>query len=501
MDNRFIKYTSLETFNKIVNFNSVEEMWTNSVKEYKDSYAISDNGIHYTFNEVDSLVAQMRGTISKLCLKENDLIGILIPNSVNFLVSFLGITTLGLTAVLIPAQLDKMMVFGICMKYGLKALIVDDSLLDSTEIIKAKVPTFPLISPSSLSDPIPPVNVNGNTRACIMFTGGTTGRSKGAILSNKAIMQGVKFGCYGYYNVFNQKYFLVLPLTHVFGLIRNLLTSVYTGSEIHICHNNKNMFQEIAAFKPTIIVLVPALAEMALNLSKKFNRNMLGESLKTIVCGAAFVPPYLIEEYNKLGITLFPGYGLTESSNLVSGNPEPMYKPSSVGFIYPGIDYKFVDGELYLKGISMQDEYLLEQEENISSYEDGWFKTGDLGYIDEEGFLFITGRKKEIIVLSTGENISPSYLEAKFLEIDAIQDCLVYENEYGALELEVLLRDTITSNLNVDDVNQYVLEEISKINKKLPSYERITKTVFRTTDFVRTPSMKIARNKNGYIKK
>ena len=98
------------------------------------------------------------------------------------------------------------------------------------------------------------------------------GKNKGALLSNQAVMRGVKNGCYGTYDVFGLKYLLVLPLTHVFGLIRNLLTSLYTGSTLFICKNNKDMFRDIAMFQPNILVLVPALAEMALNLSKQFNK-------------------------------------------------------------------------------------------------------------------------------------------------------------------------------------------------------------------------------------
>ena len=103
------------------------------------------------------------------------------------------------------------------------------------------------------------------------------------------------------------------------------MTSLYTGSDLFICRNNKDMFRDIAVFKPTIIVLVPAVAEMALNLTKQFHKNMLGD-IKTVICGAAKVAPYLISEYDKIGIQLLAGYGLTESSNLVSGNPESLKK-------------------------------------------------------------------------------------------------------------------------------------------------------------------------------
>ena len=167
------------------------------------------------------------------------------------------------------------------------------------------------------------------------------------------------------------------------------------------------------------------------------------------------------------------------------------------------MDYKLVDGELWLKGINMMDGYVTE-EDNAVAYEDGYFKTGDLARIDEEGFLYITGRTKEIIVLSNGENISPAELEVKFYNIDVVQDCLVYDTrENGAeqLVLEVLPRMTKVRELGITDVYGYIKEAVEKINETLPSFERINKLVIRDTDFVRTPAMKIARNLNGNVKK
>jgi long-chain acyl-CoA synthetase len=260
------------------------------------------------------------------------------------------------------------------------------------------------------------------------------------------------------------------------------------------------MFKEIAVFKPTIMVLVPALAEMALNLSKQFGRNMLGADMKTIICGAAAVSPYLVREYDKFGVALLPGYGLTESANLVSGNPEALQKPDSVGYIYDGMEYKIVDGELWLKGINMMDGYVGEPEENAIAYEDGWFKTGDLVRMDEEGFLYITGRKKEIIVLSSGENISPAELETKFGALDTVQDCLVYE-ENNVLTVEILPRMTVVKALGIEDVEGHLKKCINEINDTLPSFMRVNKVVIRTTDFVRSPSMKIVRNQNANDKK
>jgi long-chain acyl-CoA synthetase len=289
----------------------------------------------------------------------------------------------------------------------------------------------------------------------------------------------------------------------VFGLIRNTLTSLYTGSSLFICRNNKNMFKDIAVYRPTIMIFVPALAEMALNLSKQFGRNMLGEDLKVIICGAAPVAPYLVSEYAKLGINLLPGYGLTESANLVSGNPEALKKPESVGLIYPGMEYKVVDGELWLKGVNMMDGYYGD-EENAVAYEDGWFKTGDLVRFDEDGYLYITGRIKEIIVLSSGENISPAELEVKFYALDGVQDCLVYADVIDNREqlvLEVVPRMEALKAMGVEDIGTYLNEKINEVNMTLPAFEKINKIIIRDSDFKRTPAMKIARQEYGTFKK
>ena len=497
----FRKYTDEETFSKIVDYNNVTEMWQHSVAEFPNDVAIVD-GKEYTYSELDAEVSAFRTVLKRAGVTPGSLVGIICPNSVGFVKAFIAAATYGAPAVLLPAHLDSMTVFGCAMKFGMKAVVYDAALADKVSIIREKNPAVALIDSSESADEgTAAISVPSKTPCAVLFTGGTTGKSKGSMLSHKAIMQGTKNGCYGIKNIFRERYLLVLPLTHVFGLIRNLLTSIYTGSALYICRNNKDMFKDAAIFKPTIMVLVPALAEMALNLSRQFGRNMLGSEMKTIICGAAAVAPYLVTEYSKMGISLLPGYGLTESANLVSGNPEALLKPESVGFIYGGIEYKIVDGELWIKGECMMDGYVSD-EDNADAYEDGYFKTGDLVRMDEDGFLYITGRKKEIIVLPSGENVSPAELEVKFYAIDAVQDCLVYEAaEGGTLVLEVLPRMNEVKALGITDIEAYMKDAVKKINETLPSFERINKVIIRDTDFIRTPAMKIARNLNGNVKK
>lgn len=498
VSNVFERYTSKETFEKIVDFDSVASMWNHCIENYATLPALTDGEEKYTFAEVEMAVSHVRATLSANGVKRGDCVAVYMQNSCSFVMAYLGIVTYGAIALLLPPQLNDMAVFGCCYKYRARIILTTEQLAANTAVAAQKLGDKAILPADYSKETLPCAECAAKDPCVILFTGGTTGKSKGALLNNGAVMRGAKNGCYGYEDVFEQKYLLVLPLTHVFGLIRNLMTSLYTGSCLFICRNNKDMFRDIAMFRPTILVLVPALAEMALNLSKQFGRNMLGDSLKYIICGAATVAPYLVSEYEQFGITLFPGYGLTESANLVSGNPESKSKPGSVGIPYEGQQLRVENGELWLKGINMMDGYLNDPEENEAAYTDGWFRTGDLVRFDEEGFMYITGRIKEIIVLPSGENISPAELEALFNESDIIQDSLVYYSEKDhALAVMVYPRMVMIGKKGITDVKKAITDEVNRINESLVSYRRVNKIVIREADFVRSPSMKILRGKNG----
>lgn len=486
----FRKYTDGETFAKIRGYGTVAEMWKHCAAEYGGRTAVEDNGSVYSYEQLDRDVAAFRGLLAG-----EGMIGILVENSYDFVKVFLAAATAGRPAVIMPPQLPAEAVLGITAGFGLKALAVSPALSAKTAPAAERIPGIKIVSSADRGEPVPAADVKPGAPCAVMFTGGTTGKSKAAILSNEAVMQGTVNGCYGYRDVFFQRYLLVLPFSHVFGLIRNLMTSLYTGSALFICRDNKNMFRDIAVFRPTVMVMVPALAEMALTLSRKFGRNMLGPDLKYIICGAAAVPPYLIGEYAKEGISLFPGYGLTESANLVSGNPECATKPESVGIPYPGQELKLENGELWIRGKNIMTGYA----GGIPSFtEDGWFRTGDLARFDEEGFLYITGRIKEIIVLPNGENVSPAEVEAHFSALDCVQDCELYEdtsdNGTRILVLEVLPRMTELGKIPEAERGAYLTGKINEVNATLPGYQRFSRLIIRDADFPRSPSMKILRH-------
>lgn len=501
VENVFKNYTTVETFNRLVEYNTIPEFLTKIKDQYQDNVAVGQTNKEITYN---NLIIDTQ----KVCtvLKENNIltkqnVGVICNNNYDFVKSSLGIMAYGAVATLLPIQLDEKIIFGCCMKYSLSALFYEACIEEKIAFAKKMAPNVKFIKIEEYN--VLPTEFNFEIRkedpACIVLTGGTTGKSKGAILSHRALLKGTLNGTFGVKEVFNQVYYSIMPLTHVFGLIRNLLTSLYTGSKIYFCTDKRNMFKEIKEVKPTILILVPALAELFLNLCKQFGIGFVGGALKTIICGGASVPPYLVTEFPKLGVCLLPGYGLTEAANLVSGNPDGCKNPSSVGFLYPDQEIKIVDGELWLKGDNLMDGYYNEPEENAIAYVDGWFKTGDLVKLDDDGYLYIIGRVKDIIVLSNGENVSPLYIETKINNIDAIQDSLVTleKNEFGAeiLQVEVFLRQAIVQNLNITNIQEYIECQIENVNQELFDYERIKKVIIRDIDFERSPSMKIIRPK------
>lgn len=491
----FKKYTDLETFAKIREYDTVSQMWEKCIEQYVSLIAISDEKNSYTFKELEKQVSLIRFTINENIKKENARIAILAENSFLFIASFLAITTSGNAALIIPPSLNTDAIAFCCHKYNVTALLHTQKQQEKVESIANSIPTINI--ETNIKNIAPIKKCSGENECVLMFTSGTTGKSKVAILNNMAVLQGTINGCYGYKDVFNQRYLLILPLFHVFGLIRNLMTSLYTGSHLYICQNQQDMFRDIEKFKPTMFVTVPAVIETGIKLSKLFKRNMFGNDMKTIITGAAAVAPYLVKECADLGINLCPGYGLTESANLISGNPESAKKPESVGLLFPHQEFKVVDGQLYFRGKNRMTCYADSDVEN--PFDGDWFKTGDLVKFDNDGFLYITGRCKEIIVLSNGENISPAEIEAIFNRLTCVQDSQVYEDitETGEhiLALEIVPRADGLVNIPEKDKMQFLKTKLDEVNDSLPSDRRMNKIIIRDKDFERSPSMKIIRYK------
>lgn len=457
--------------------------------------AVSDTVNTWTYREMCGSIGRKRALLNAAGLSKGDTVAVLDNATVNALEMFLAITSAGYTAIMLPAQLPAQAVAGCCQKFRIKVLALGKDFPASSYEVPCKV-----ISVSDRAEtPDPVAVVDKEDPAAIFFTGGTTGAPKGAVLPHRAIMRGSLNGCYAPGSQLGRHvYAQLLPLSHVFGLIRGMMSALYTGSEWVAADNIKATIGSIPKIRPTILVIVPGICEILMGLVKMNGRQFLGGRLDTIISGAANVPPKLIEEYDRIGIKLFAGYGMTEGANLTSGNIDVKAKPTSVGMIYPGQETKVVDGELWFRGDNLFLGYYGDPEKTAQVLTpDGWLRTGDLVRFDEQGYMYIVGRIKNLIILPNGENVSPEEIEEKFYACPKLKDCIVREDNVEGtpiIAIEILPRADEFKDVPWSGVEEYFTKLTGEINAGLPSTHRISKVTVRKEDFKRTGAMKVSRN-------
>ncbi len=472
---------------------TVNELLDFAVEHFADLPAISDGKITYTYKELCERVAIRRGYLKSLRFNRGERIAVFAPNTLDAMELYLAIVTSGYVSVMLPTQLNNLALMSLCKKFDVSAVFYDESLEKVAKSSGIEAYRISFVEANAL----PPANVTKDAICSICLTGGTTGRPKGAVMTHGAIMRGAFNGCFISGGVLYQKYIAILPLSHIFGLVKGFLSTIYTGGLTFECREVKQAFGLIPVFKPSTLVVVPGMAEIIINLTRLKGRGY-SESLKTLVIGAAPVPLKLMKAIDDLGIQVLAGYGLTEGSNLTAGNKDVMSNPDSMGMIYPEQQYKVVDGELRIKGDNLMNGYWDDEEATSDAFdEDGWLKTGDLVKVDDNGYIYIVGRIKNLIILPNGENISPEELEEIFYKSEYVKDCLVKEDELNGkkvIGIEILPNTEAIKDMGEDGIYNLFRHLVADINKTLPTYKQISKISIRTEDFKRTNAMKISRN-------
>ncbi len=350
-------------------------------------------------------------------------------------------------------------------------------------------------------------DINPKDCAMVLFTSGTTGKGKGVMLSHENLISNVfctEFDAHGPDEVCLN----VLPVHHIFCLHGDFLLTLKDGNVVCLNQDMMKLASHLQLFQPTTIATVPMMAKGLSNkigmLQKQYKDLSLekvkelvfGKRIFKIACGGGYLAPELAKRYRDMGIMIGQGYGMTECSPKISAadfsRPD---KAVSVGKIVNGCQVRIADGEIQVNSPSVMMGYYKDPEETSKVFtEDGWLKTGDLGYFDEEGFLFFTGRCKNLIVLSNGENVAPEQLENLFEDENLIEDILVY-GEDDKICAEVYPNFQVAEALEIADIETAVLEVVQKQNEDLPSYKKILKTNIRYVPFEKTASKKIMREK------
>ncbi len=334
--------------------------------------------------------------------------------------------------------------------------------------------------------------------ATIMFTSGTTGKSKGVMLTHRNLAENATALDMGYEP--GTVLMSVLPIHHAYCLSMDILKGTSVGAIICINDSLLRVAKNIKLFEPNMILMVPLMVE---TLAKKLEEASLipaplvkikvfGKQFHTICSGGAYLNPAYIDLFKKYGIRILQGYGMTECAPVISTNCNNASKAGSIGKCMPNCEVKIVDEEIWVKGTSVMQGYYQMPEETAQTLEDGWLKTGDLGYIDEEGFLFLTGRKKNLIITPNGENVSPEEIENKLGENRLVQEVLVRDSE-GVIEAEIFPDYEYAAKKKIKDLQAQLQALIDDYNKTAPLYKRVFKLKVRDVEFEKNTTKKIKR--------
>ena len=350
------------------------------------------------------------------------------------------------------------------------------------------------------------VEIDSEKMSSILFTSGTTGRSKGVMLSQQSLMDNAT--CMDMGEPVGTVSLSVLPIHHAYCFTCDILACLCAGATICFNDSIMRLVKNLNIFNPHIILLVPMIIQtISYQLSElsaqhpevpkaMLAKKVFGTSLHTIYSGGAYLNPALIDEFAQYGIELIQGYGMTEFSPRIAANVRGYVKKESVGVVIPGAEVKIEDGEILVKGKSRMIGYYKDEEETSKALSGEWLRTGDLGYIDEDNYLFITGRKKNLIILANGEKVSPEELENKYNGWLLAKELMVY-SEDGKIIAEMFPNEDFVKLKGITNVEEVFAKKTDEINAELPLYKRIVKTIVRSSEFDKTASGKIKRKHNS----
>lgn len=365
--------------------------------------------------------------------------------------------------------------------------------------------------------------------AALLFTSGTTGRPKGVMLSQNNIVSCFDSACKQLSFTEDDVMLSILPLHHAYETVGGILAMLHTSTVVCFNENLKYLGSNLKLFSPTGMAAVPLvldtllrqirdgarkagklkqletgiklgnlLSKMKIDASDKMFADVyeaVGGRLKKGFVGGAPANQETLKALNALGLQFRHGYGITECSPFVSVNRERYNKPESVGPLLDGVKVRIQDGEIQVQGPVVMLGYYKDPEATRNAFTaDGWFRTGDLGYLDDDGFLYVTGRKKNLIILSSGENISPEELETQLDRSPLVRECVVLEED-GQIAAHIY-PDPETLAESGPAAAQKLLERmVSKVNARQPRYRHITKVVLHEQEFEKTTTKKIKRDK------
>ena len=531
--------------------------------EYKENPS-SESHIKITYSQFASDIKSLGTALINTGLSKKK-VAIISPNRYEWCVSYLAITTSDMVVVPLDRALPDNEIEDLIVRSKAQAVIFDKKYTEVfSKLAKEKKSNLSqyicmdnideFTTYSSLIQKGHSLLVNGDTKydnvvidnkkmSIMLFTSGTTSISKAVALSQSNICEDI-YALAQMTDIRKDDTFLsFLPLHHTFESTCTFLYGTFSGITVAFCDGLKYVQKNLAEFKVTGFVCVPLMLEimykkikkgieeqgktklvatiskisngllkMGIDIRRKVFKQILdnlGGKLRILIAGGAAMSKDAIQGFLDLGINLLQGYGLTETSPVVAGENDKCKRCGSVGFPLPGINVKIDNpdkdgiGEIAVQAPTVMLEYVDNPEATNEVLKDNWFYTGDLGYFDKDGFLFITGRKKDVIVLKNGKNIFPEEIEILINKLPYVSESIVFgrpleDGDYKICAKIVYNREVINEmfpNISKEDLYKKVWDDIKEnVNHKMPAYKYIREIILTDTPLIKTTTQKVKRH-------
>lgn len=518
------------------------------------------------YRQLKENIIKFGKALHQLGLKERTHVALIGENRVQWSIGYLTLMCFNYVVVPIDKNLSENEILNIAHESDSEAIIFSDTYSNTfseNKSILKKVGTYinmdrssssdnflfmyDLINDQSLEETTILPQINPNDLAEIIFTSGSLGRAKGVMLSQKNLAVNLMDMVSMIMMYPTDRFLSVLPIHHTYECTCGMLCPLYSGSSVHYSRSLKTIAEDMQKVHPTMVLGVPLLFDKmfkkvmkAINddkkkaflvpklikitnitskiglkdLKKKIFKELqerFGGAIRILIVGGAAADAEVAEGLQGFGFSFLQGYGLTETSPILAVNRINDFKNDAAGLKLPNVEIKIVNpdengvGEIYAKGESVMLGYYKNEEQTKEAFDEGWFRTGDLGYFDSDAFLHIAGRKKNVIISKNGKNVFPEEIEDQLNHSPYIQECLVYgekddkQTEIIAAQIfvdtEAFLLLAQEKNVKIDDdlIHDTISTEIDRINKNLTSYKRIVRFHIRDHEFEKTTTQKIKR--------
>ena len=532
---------------EVVQIESIQDMLFKSVKAYSNKLALEDLTNYpisrVNYSELNEYVLRFGSALQKLGLKPRDHIAVIGENRVQWAIAFLTAMMFDFVIIPVDKNLNHDDILNILHESDASTLIFSGSfaeLFKEKKDVLGKVKFYinmdlgkkenyfhSMTEMTNSPEYIPPElpKLNTDDIAEIVYTSGSLGRAKGVMLSQKNIASNL-MAMRKMITIYPEDRFLgVLPMHHTYQCTCGFLCALYSGSSLHFARSLKTIPEDLINVKSTVILGAPLLYNKIYNKimktvsAKKITSTVfktmmtisritqkmgwknskkiifgkihktLGGSMRLLIAGGAAPDPKVSKFFREVGFNVVQGYGLTETSPILTLNRLESFKDESAGLPLDGVEIRINQpdkngiGEIYSKGLNSMLGYYKNKAATEETFENEWFKTGDLGYFDEDGFLFICGRKKNVIIANNGENVYPEEIEDILNRNQFVLECIVYgeKDEKHNERIAVLIVPDSAAfieyssknnvQINTELIDQFIVKAIAETNAQLVPFQ------------------------------